>query len=113
MRVLVSGSRHFNDYALLKATLDNIVVSCIIHGCAKGADTIAGWYGRRASIPIMEFPAKWDEYGRAAGPIRNRQMLTEGKPDLVVAFLAKDSKGTRNMIEQAKKAGIQVHIVHI
>jgi hypothetical protein len=59
---------------------------------------------------VYSFPADWETYGKAAGPIRNTQMLTEGNPDMVAAFhndISK-SKGTKNMIVQAKKAGIKV-----
>ena len=52
------------------------------------------------------YPADWDTHGRGAGPIRNKQMLEEGKPDLVIAFPG--GKGTANMIGQAKEAGIPV-----
>ena len=60
-------------------------------------------------IPIKRFPADWS-LGRKAGPIRNRQMLVEGKPDVVYAFYQdkKKSKGTKNMAKQSKDAGILV-----
>jgi hypothetical protein len=63
---------------------------------------------KNMELPVERYPAQWDKFGRSAGPIRNTQMLTEGKPHGVVAFhycLAK-SKGTRNMVEQAKRKGI-------
>jgi hypothetical protein len=52
------------------------------------------------------FPAQWDRYGEAAGPIRNAWMLEFGKPDLVVAFPG--GRGTADMISKARKAGIEV-----
>src|SRR6266576_655260 len=113
MRVLVCGSRHLQDYELLKETLDGYRLTEIIHGKARGADTLAGDYGRSNNIEVREFPAEWDKYGRGAGPIRNSQMLKEGKPDLVIAFLAPDSRGTQNMIDQARKAGVEVKMVEI
>ena len=60
-----------------------------------------------------DYPADWDRFGRAAGPIRNKQMLDEGKPTLVIAVhedISK-SKGTKNMVEQAEKRGIDVLVV--
>jgi hypothetical protein len=54
---------------------------------ATDADTLAREFGEHKGIPVRTFPADWERHGRAAGPIRNRQMLEEGKPDLVVAFL--------------------------
>jgi len=113
MRVLVCGSRHFNDYELLEKTLDEIEITSIIHGAARGADSLAGEYANRHAIPCTEFPADWNQYGRKAGPIRNIRMLTEGTPDRLVAFIAPGSRGTRHMVEIAKKAGIPVKEIQI
>src|SRR5258707_15356809 len=104
MRVLVCGSRHFHDYERLKEVLDGHEISEIIHGGARGADTLSGDYGKGRNVPVRVWPADWNTYGKRAGPIRNHQMLSEGKPDLVVAFLAPDSRGTKHMIEIAQKA---------
>ena len=114
MKVLVCGSRHFNDYALLKETLDGITgITKIIHGAARGADTLAGQYGERAEIPVQAFPADWGTHKRAAGPIRNIQMLKEGKPDLVVAFMGPNSRGTKHMVTIAQKQGVETIIVDL
>jgi hypothetical protein len=116
MRVLVCGSRHFTDHVFANRELLKYVDVCddvIIHGGARGADTLAGIFGKMFGLEVICFPAKWDEHGKAAGPIRNKQMLDEGKPDLVIAFLAPNSRGTKNMIEQAEKAGVPVKIVEI
>lgn len=113
MKVLVCGSRHFDQYQLLSSTLDAIKPLSIIEGEARGADEMAAVYAEHNGIPVERYPANWELHGKAAGPIRNTQMLKEGKPDLVVAFLAPDSRGTRNMIDQATKAGIPVKIVEI
>ncbi len=113
MRVLVCGSRHFHDKELMEDVLKEWNIRTIIEGEARGADTLARQYAEKYGIDVCPFPALWDKHGRAAGPIRNTQMLREGKPDLVVAFLAKDSRGTQNMIDQAMKAGIDVRIVEI
>ena len=61
---------------------------------------------------VLAFPADWDKYHKAAGHIRNQQMLTEGKPTLVLAFhhdLAR-SKGTKDMVRRALKAGLAVYL---
>ena len=114
MRVLVCGSRHFQDSKLMKEVLDeHSDITQIIHGAARGADTLAGRYGEVHSIRVRDFPADWDTYGRRAGPIRNSQMLKEGNPDLVIAFRGPNSKGTQNMIDQATKAGVPVKVVDI
>ena len=118
MRVLVCGSRHFNDYAKLcnemdKLPLDENQPITIISGEARGADTLAKRYAEECGWNYEGYPADWNTYGKRAGPIRNRRMLVEGKPELVVAFLAPDSRGTQNMIDQSKKAGVEVYVVEI
>jgi len=62
-------------------------VTVIISGCAPGADTLALEWPEARGIQVARFPADWNTHGRAAGPIRNQQMLDEGKPELVVSFL--------------------------
>lgn len=114
MRVLICGSRDYPDYSLVFQELRKISnVSVVIQGCARGADTIAATVAKSLDIPVESYPADWKKHGLAAGPIRNRQMLTEGKPDLVLAFATKtltESKGTRNMVEQARAAGVEVKV---
>lgn len=130
MRVLVCGSRTFNDWDLFKDTMSELVPGndhTIISGAARGADTMASEWAKYRGCALEEYPAKWYEYGKAAGPIRNKQMLDEGKPDLVLAFLSpvakqeifyglsssKHSPGTRDMIRQAEKAGIPVKVIEV
>lgn len=113
MKVLVCGSRHFNDEGLLRSVLDTKSISKIIHGMARGADTLGGEYARLHGIPVDAYPALWDTYGRRAGPIRNAQMLKEGQPDLVVAFRGPNSRGTQNMIDQARKAEVETMVIDI
>lgn len=129
MRILVTGSRHYgiddavSRYEDLKRELLKTVYTgtkmglplkvTIIHGGARGADTLAGeaakWFGWDCEV----YPADWKTHGKAAGPIRNKQMLDEGKPDLVLAFLAPNSRGTANMIKQAKDRNVPVEIINI
>lgn len=80
----------------------------IISGCATGADSVAIDWGVVNWCKIHEFPADWEKYGRAAGPIRNQQMLDEGKPDAVLAFHndLTNSRGTADMLARARKAKI-------
>lgn len=85
---------------------DSNPFSVVIHGAARGADTLAAEWARDRGIPVLPFPADWDSHPRAAGPIRNAQMLREGKPDVVIAFPG--GRGTANMIDQAERAGVPV-----
>lgn len=110
MKVLVCGGRDFDDPLTLGSWLGGIHkdhgITEIIHGGARGADHMAGEFGKWAGIPVRVFPADWKAHGKAAGPIRNKQMLDEGRPDLVVAF--KGGRGTANMIKQAEDSGVRV-----
>jgi hypothetical protein len=90
----------------------------VIEGQARGADTMAGDWAEEAvesleDVDHWPFPADWEQFGKAAGPIRNRQMLTEGKPDVVIAFhdFIPNSKGTKDMVEIAKEAGVPTYVV--
>jgi hypothetical protein len=78
----------------------------IIHGKAKGADSIADEWAAVNWLSVEEYEADWATHGKAAGPIRNQQMLDEGKPDMVVAFSGRT--GTADMVRRARKAGISV-----
>jgi hypothetical protein len=111
MKVLVCGGRNFNDAMTLGSWLGGIhknngPITLLIQGGAPGADFMASEFAKWMGIPVQTFPADWDRYGKSAGPRRNKQMLDEGKPDLVVAF--EGGKGTANMVEQAKAAGINI-----
>lgn len=110
MRVLVCGGRNFADRKWLSSVLTAVRqkhgIDAIIHGGARGADALAADYAGAWGLPVQAFPADWDKHGRAAGPIRNRQMLTEGKPDVVIAFPG--GKGTADMTDAALDAGVTV-----
>lgn len=81
-------------------------VTVIVSGCARGADTLGIEWAEANGIEVARFPADWHTHGRAAGPIRNQQMLDEGKLDLVVAFPG--GRGTADMVRRAKAAGIDL-----
>lgn len=78
----------------------------IIHGAAKGADERVALWARWRKLPVQVFPANWQRYGRSAGFVRNKQMLEEGKPDLVIAFPG--GRGTQMMLDLAVEAGVPV-----
>jgi hypothetical protein len=115
-RLLVCGSRTFNDYDMLSVVLDHYVdtvdvPAVVINGGADGADMLARRWARAAGIPLVTVHADWKAHGKAAGPIRNQQMLDEYSPDLVFAFYDKpraESRGTAHMVGIARKAGVEV-----
>ena len=117
-RIIVCGGTDFNDYDNLCKNLDVLLKSYkeirLVSGHAKGTDTLAERYAAEKGIPIRVFPAEWEKYGRAAGPIRNRAMLDyakEGKP-VVAAFWNGRSRGTGNMLKLAEAAGAERHIFY-
>lgn len=110
MRVLVCGGRNFHDriavFGWLQACHLTHKIECVIHGDASGADYLAGRWAETEKVPVRAFPADWDQHGKAAGPMRNQQMVDDGKPDLVIAFPG--GRGTADMRRRATAAGIKV-----
>lgn len=118
-RIIVCGGRDFDNRELCFKYLEKLVSMYenpeIVSGHAKGADTFGEEYAAMHELPVKIFKPDWKKYGRAAGPIRNKEMLTyavEENP-VVIAFWNGESKGTKNMIEQAKKANAKVHVVAV
>lgn len=136
MRVLVCGSRTFGrvldhedtehadkkrrEWAVGQYVLEGIYSTesgwgnkvTFIHGGAMGADQMPEEFS--GVCAIEPYPADWSRYGKSAGYIRNQQMLDEGKPDMVLAFVDKpleESKGTRNMVHLAKLAGVPTYVI--
>jgi hypothetical protein len=112
MRILFCGDRHWTNYKVICDVMADLNPDVVIEGEQVGADLLARDAAEYFGIPVLPFPAKWKQYGRAAGPIRNTQMLTEGKPDKVIAFHndIQHSKGTKNMVAQARKKNIEVYV---
>lgn len=116
--VLVCGGRDFKDREAVFEVLQVLhwvygPALRVMHGAARGADSLAGGVARQLGVPEKGFPADWEMHGKGAGPIRNRHMckLLVDWRDLghsvqVVAFPG--GNGTRDMCEVAEKAGIDV-----
>lgn len=105
-RVIVSGGRDLHDYDYFRPRLYKVLtklfsLNCtIVHGCADGTDTLAERFRKLENLPVDKFPAKWNEHGRKAGPLRNIEMGDAGA-DLLVSFWDGKSTGTRHMISVA------------
>lgn len=114
--VLVTGGRDFNDREMVKRALDRVTMEfgkprMLIHGAARGADTLAGEWAVRNDVPVCKCPADWDKYkGRPgknpAGAIRNSEMLAK-LPEVVVAFPG--GSGTADMVGKVIRAGYRSH----
>lgn len=112
MKVLICGSRDFPYTDFLFTFIKGLdKFDTVIVGGARGPDTQAERLARSYQIPVEVYPAPWEEYGKRAGPVRNQQMLDQGKPDMVVAFWDGESRGTHDMIERSRKAGVFTYVV--
>jgi hypothetical protein len=111
MRILVTGSRNWtNDEAILAAFADYAGqdVTLVSGACPTGADALAEEIAERfLGWEVERHPADWDRHGKAAGPIRNQEMVDLGA-DVCLAFPLGESRGTRHCMAAAKRAGIPV-----
>jgi len=114
-RLVVAGSRDFDDYTLLSAELDKLLVGktniTIVSGTARGADRLGERYAAEHNLRIERFPAEWEKYHKGAGPIRNAKMVQSA--DAVIVFWDNESSGTKNIIECARKQDIPYRIVRV
>ncbi len=106
-RVVIAGSRNFNDYRLFSAVVDKYLSRIrkeyeliILSGHCRGTDLMAERYAKENEFGLEIFPADWERYGRGAGPKRNKQMAD--KADYAIAF-SSDGSGTKSLIGYAEK----------
>lgn len=113
-RIIVAGTRTFNDYALLSAWLDVLKYEYgrieIVSGGAPGADSLGEKWAGSHGCSVWRITADWATQGRAAGPIRNRKMASAG--DVLLVFWDGVSRGTANMIQEAKQRSLPIHVQH-
>ena len=114
-RVIIAGTRDFDDYGLLCRHTDYMLSDkrktrriVIVSGTAKGADALGEQYARERGYQIRRYPADWDRYGKAAGPLRNDLMARNA--DALIAYWDGRSPGTKNMIDTARNYGLKVSI---
>lgn len=115
-RVIIAGSRSFNNDQLMWAMMDKFLSEkkltheiVILSGCARGADSLGEYYATSRHYKIERYPAKWDKLGRSAGFMRNLEMA--GNADALVAFWDGESRGTEHMINIAHEKGLHVRVV--
>lgn len=114
VKVLVCGGRDYGkkEHERLWALSELVHLHCrykfssLIEGGASGGDALGREFRRITGLPGQTYPARRLTHGRAAGPIRNQQMIDDGKPDLVVAFPG--GAGTADMVRRAHAAGLTV-----
>ena len=113
MKVIVTGSRDWDDYEVIHFALASSGVSFVVEGGARGADRLARQAAIALGIPYATVEAEWTRYGKAAGALRNQAMLDQ-HPDAaqVFAFPLPQSIGTLDMIRRSKDAGRIVVVWH-
>lgn len=117
-RLCIFGSRDFTEFTLLDNEVNNYVQECsikdglqIVSGMAKGADSLGIQYSKQYSLPLHEFPANWNMYGKQAGYLRNKSMAEFA--DYFIGFWDGASKGTQHMINLVRATGKPLKIILI
>lgn len=114
-KVIIAGCRDFTDYELLREKCDYHLQNLrledivIVSGHASGADSLGERYAQDRGFQLETYPADWQAHGRAAGPIRNAKMASVAHA--LIAFWDGKSRGTKNMIDTAKKHNLHVAVV--
>lgn len=108
---VICGGREFSDSQMFDRVMSDLMLmrGCptrIVHGKARGADTLAQLWAERMAIECIAVPADWKTHGYAAGPLRNKKMLDEYRPQAVIAFPG--GRGTADMVARAKKTACDV-----
>lgn len=115
-RVIIAGSRSFNNYGLLKEHCLSLLhdkmqrnVVVIVSGHACGADLLGERFAKEFGMTCEHHPANWKAFGKAAGLIRNAEMAKNA--DALIAFWDGKSRGTSHMINFARRKGLDVSII--
>lgn len=116
-RILITGSRNWDDGDAIRRAIStwgrgvgvHPQAVTVVHGGARGADSLAAAIARDLGCHIEEHRADWDTYGRSAGHRRNAEMVNAGA-DVCLAFPLGASPGTRGCMRLAKAAGIPVFV---
>lgn len=115
MKLIIAGTRDFDDYEKMRKEVDaflkkhQVDAPEIVSGGAKGADALGERYAREKGYAINRFPAKWNLFGKAAGPIRNEKMARYA--DACIVFWDGESRGTRSMIALSKEYELELSVV--
>jgi len=113
MKVIIAGKRDYYKYEAVQEAVkaSGFVITEEVSGAASGVDALGEKWAKDNNVPIKRFPADWGKNGKAAGPIRNKQMADYA--EALIALWDGNSKGTANMIMQARNAGLKVFVYKI
>lgn len=112
MRVIVAGSRQLSNYMLVEHACSMLSkpMTMEICGCCRGPDMLGAYYANQRNIPVRRYPAQWQTYGKQAGFKRNEQMAEDA--EALVAIWDGVSRGTKHMIDIARKRGLEVIVLN-
>lgn len=122
-RIIIAGGRDFNDYSLLKKSVEKIIsdrnISLdsieIVSGNARGADRLGERFAKETGLKVKTFPADWNRLGKRAGYVRNADMAKYASEHdgigMLVAFWDGKSRGTKHMIDLANRYNLDVHVI--
>ena len=115
MKVIIAGSRTITKlsdviWAVVHSGFYGKITE-VVSGKAKGVDNLGETWAYYNDIPVKSFPADWNEHGRSAGYKRNAQMAAYA--DALIAIWDGESKGTKHMIDIAKKKGLKVFVYYV
>jgi hypothetical protein len=112
MKTIIAGSRSITNEEYVKYCLnefaEEIPITEVVSGCAKGVDRIGENWAKTRKIPVKQFPADWSNLGKKAGIVRNCKMVDYA--DVLIAFWDGRSKGTRHVIDYALKKNLKVEV---
>lgn len=118
-KLLIAGGRDFDDYAALRVAAlkaatgilseENGFELVVVSGTCDGADKLGERWAAECNYTVTRMPADWTKHGKAAGPIRNREMAKVATHALV--FWDGKSRGTKNMIDELHKVGTEPCVV--
>lgn len=113
MRVIIAGSRFITNYDLVVDAVkeSGFNITEVVCGAANGVDSLGERYAKENNIKLSYFYADWKGLGRAAGPKRNEQMGNYG--EALIAVWDGESRGTKHMINYAKKKKLLVYVKNI
>lgn len=118
-RVIIAGSREWGDFGLIERFCDKVLSRkieagediTILSGHCRGVDLLGERYARARGFQVECYPADWNRHGRRAGHIRNEMMAQ--RAEALIAIWDGQSRGTKDMIELARKYGLLVRICRV
>lgn len=116
-KLIVAGGRDFNDPILLAQAIEGLAngeyadkAVSIVSGMARGADMLGYMFAMKHNVVAYAMPADWEQHGKRAGMLRNKEMAEFA--DGLLLFWDGASKGSKNMLDTMRKLGKPVHVIH-